>query len=65
VGYYAHNVEKRKCIQGFCVKKPQVEIPLGRPRCRWEDDIKVDAKKEIKDWGVLISPRLGTDGRLF
>jgi hypothetical protein len=22
-------------------------------------------KKEIKDWGVLISPKIGTDGRLF
>jgi len=37
-------MEKRNACRVF-VKKPQVEIPLGRPRCRWEDDIKVDAKE--------------------
>jgi hypothetical protein len=37
-------VEKRNACKVF-VKKPQVEILLGRPGFRWEDDIKVDAKK--------------------
>jgi len=27
--------------------------------------LKWTPKKEIKDWGVLISPRIGTDGSLF
>jgi hypothetical protein len=27
---------------GFLVGKPEGEKPLGRPRCRWEDNIKVD-----------------------
>jgi hypothetical protein len=24
------------------VGKPEVKIPLGRPRCRWEGNIKMD-----------------------
>jgi hypothetical protein len=24
------------------VRKPQGRRPLGRPRCRWEDNIKID-----------------------
>jgi len=27
------------------VGKPEGKIPLGRPRCRWEDNIKVDLQE--------------------
>ena len=27
---------------GFLVGKPERKRPLGRPRCRWEDNIKMD-----------------------
>jgi hypothetical protein len=27
------------------VRKPEVERPLGRPRRRWEDDIKMDLQE--------------------
>jgi len=30
-----------RCIQGF-VGKPEGKRPLGRPMCRWEDNIKMD-----------------------
>jgi hypothetical protein len=33
-------VDKR-CTQGF-VGKPEGNTPLGRSRCRWEDNIKID-----------------------
>jgi hypothetical protein len=29
-------------IQGFLVGKPEGKRPLGRPRPRWEDNIKID-----------------------
>jgi hypothetical protein len=32
------------------VGKPKQKRPLERPKCRWEDEIKVDLR-EI-DWGV-------------
>jgi hypothetical protein len=33
------------------VGKPEVKRPLGRPRCRWEDNIKMDLR-EI-GWGGM------------
>jgi hypothetical protein len=27
------------------VGKPEVKRPLGRPRCRWEDNIKMDLQE--------------------
>ena len=30
---------------GFIVGKPEVRIPLGRPRRRWEDNIKMDLQE--------------------
>jgi hypothetical protein len=27
------------------VEKPECEVPLGRPRCRWADNIKMDIKE--------------------
>jgi len=29
----------------FLVPKPEGKILLGRPRCRWEDDIEMDLRK--------------------
>jgi hypothetical protein len=31
------------------VGKPEGKRPLGRPRCRWEDNIKMDLR-EIGTW---------------
>jgi hypothetical protein len=48
------------------VGKPEGKRPLGRPRRRWEDGIKMDLE-EI-GWGVWIGftwLRIGTVGRLL
>jgi len=45
------------------VGKPEEKKPLGRPRPRWEDNIKMDLQKV--GWGVwtgLMWPRIGTGG---
>jgi hypothetical protein len=42
------------------VGKPEGKTPLGRHRCRWEDNIKMDFR-EI-GWGVMDWIRL-TQGR--
>jgi len=46
----------------FLVGKPEGRRPLGRPRCRWEDNIKMDLR-EVEGvetgWSWL---RIGTDG---
>jgi hypothetical protein len=35
------NGEEKRCIQGFGGGKPEGKKPLGRPRPRWEDNIKM------------------------
>ena len=47
-------------IQGFFVGKPEGKRPLGRPKRRWEDNIKMDIQKvgcEGMDWMKLAQDR--------
>jgi hypothetical protein len=38
--------------------KPMLRRPLGRPKKRWEDDIRTDKKKlKIKNWTNCIQDR--------
>jgi hypothetical protein len=42
------------------VGKPEGKGPLGRPRCRWEDDIKINLQEvrcEGMDWIELAQGR--------
>ena len=42
---WAVHVARVEETRGACddlVGKPEVKVPLGRPRCRWEDNIKMD-----------------------
>jgi hypothetical protein len=50
------------------VGKPEGKRPLGRPRRRWEDGIKMDLTREIGSWRVWIGfdwLRTGTGGGLL
>jgi hypothetical protein len=47
--------EKRNAYR-ILVGKPEGKKPLGRPRCRWEDNIKMDIR-EI-GWGDMDWIRL-------
>jgi hypothetical protein len=58
--------EERK-VYKVLVGKPEGNIPLGRPRCRWEDRIRMDLR-EIGLRGVWIGfdcLRTGTGGGLL
>jgi hypothetical protein len=40
-------------MYGILVGKPEGNRPLGRPRCRWEDNIKMDLREigwSVMDW---------------
>ena len=42
------------------VGKPEGKRPLGRPRCRWEDNIKIDLQEvggDCEDWMELAQDR--------
>ena len=49
-GYVAH-MGKRRELHRVLVEKPKGKRPLGRPRCRWEDNIKMDLQ-EVGCWGM-------------
>jgi len=36
---------ERNGVYRVMVGKPEGKRPLGRPRCRWEDNIKIDLKE--------------------
>jgi hypothetical protein len=64
-GHVARMGEGRK-VYRVLVGKPEGKGPLGRPRRRWEDGIKVDLREV--GWGVwsgFIWLRIGTVGGLL
>ena len=55
--------EERRGVYRVLVGKPERKRPLGRPRRRWEDNIKMDLKEV--GWGAwtgLIWLRIGKGG---
>jgi hypothetical protein len=60
-GHVACRGEERK-VYKVLVGKPEGKRPLGRPRCRWEDGIRMDLRGDCigVDW-----LRIGTGGELL
>jgi len=55
---------ERRGVYSVLVGKPEGKIPLGRPRCRWEENIKMDLQGVgWGSWTCLIWLRIGTGGR--
>jgi hypothetical protein len=44
------------------VGKPEGKTPLGRPRRRWVDNIKMDLRENEMVWIGFIFLRIGTSG---
>jgi hypothetical protein len=58
-GHVAHMGEDRG-VHRVLVGKPEGKRPLGRPRCRWEDNIKMDLQEAgggHGDWMELAQDR--------
>jgi hypothetical protein len=54
---------ERRCVYRDLVGKPEGRRPLGRPRHRWEDNIKVDLQKVgcgARTGSIWV--RIGADG---
>jgi hypothetical protein len=58
VGHVARMGEERN-VYKVLMGKPEGKRPLGRPRCRWEDGMRMDLR-EI-DWGSVNWIRLAQD----
>jgi hypothetical protein len=64
-GHVAHMGERRY-VYRVSMRKPQGKRPLGRPRHRWENNIKMDLQKVgLVAWTGLIWFRIGTGGGLL
>ena len=53
-------MEERRGVQKVLVGKPEGKRPLGRPRRRWEDNIKMDLQEVGRgcgDWMELAQER--------
>jgi hypothetical protein len=57
--YVACVGEKRNVCMVF-MEKPEGKRPLGGPRCRWEDNTKIDLR-EVR-WGYMDLIHLAQDG---
>jgi len=54
---------ERRGVYRVLVGKPEGKSPLGRPRRRWEDNIKMDFRKwDVGAWIGSIWLRIGTCG---
>jgi hypothetical protein len=64
-GVCSTNGEKRNAYR-ILMGKPEGMRPLGRPRRRWEDNIKMDlGRYDGVVWTGLIWLRIGTSGELL
>jgi len=51
---------ERRAVYRVFVGKPEGKRPLEKPRCRWEDNIKMDLQKVVcggMDWNELAQER--------
>jgi len=51
------HMEEGRGVRRVLVGKPEGKRPLGRPRCRWEDNIKMDLQEVggcCGDWMELV-----------
>jgi hypothetical protein len=65
VGHVVHMGEMRNAHNTF-VRKPEVKIPLRRPRHTWEDNMRMDLRETEWDvWTECIWFRRGTSGGLL
>jgi hypothetical protein len=56
IGRACSTYGERRGVYRVLVGKPEGKRPLGRPRCRWEDNIKMDLQEvgcEGMDWIYL------------
>ena len=54
---------ERRGVYGVLVGKPEAKRPLGRPRHRWEDNIKMDLQEwDVEVWTGSSWLSIGTGG---
>jgi hypothetical protein len=59
IGHVAGMREDRKLYK-VLMEKPKGKRPLGRPRCRWENEIRINLR-ECVDWIRLAQDKDGVE----
>jgi hypothetical protein len=64
VGHVARFGEMRNSYK-ILVGQPEGKRSYGRPRCRWEDNIRMGVCESVKVWIGCIWLRISTSGQLL
>ena len=54
-GHVTRMEEGRSAFK-IITSKPTGKRPLGRPRHRWEDNVRIDLKKVAVHWAAMTTP---------
>ena len=57
-------MEEGRVVHKVLVGRPEGKRPLGRPRCRWEDNIKMDLQDVGRGCGDWMGSAQDRDRRL-
>jgi hypothetical protein len=52
-------------VYRLLVRKPEGSKPVGKPRRRWVDNIKMDLVEIRLSWTGMVCLRIGTGGKLL
>jgi len=58
--WYGHieRMQETRMVKAICSWKPISKRPMGRPKIRWEDDVKKDMQKsKVPNWKNLVQDR--------
>jgi hypothetical protein len=54
-------MREMKSVYRILGRKPEGKRPLGRPRCRWQDNIRIDLRETV--WAFVDSIHVVQGGR--
>jgi len=60
LGWYGHiaRMQETRIVKTIHAWKPISKRPMGRPKIRWEDDVKKDIQRlKVPDWKTLVQDR--------
>jgi len=60
LGWYGHieRMQETRMVKAIHSWKPISKRPMGRPKIRWEDDVKTDIQRlKVPKWKTLVQDR--------
>ena len=58
--WYGHieRMQETRMVKAICSWKPISKRPMGRPKIRWEDDVRKDMQKsKVQNWKTFVQDR--------